>query len=74
MFKAIDTTNISNIQKSLAKISDWIIDSVIDHNISISKYNLLAGSSYMKLDHPTKRLINIQNIDDNKCFKWYLVR
>ena len=27
----------------------WIIDSVIDHNISISKYSLLAGSSYIKL-------------------------
>ena len=46
---------------------------VIDHNISISKYNLLARSSYIKLpkqlDYPRKGLINIQNIDDNKYFK-----
>ena len=28
---------ISNIQKSLGKGSGWIIDSVIDHTISISK-------------------------------------
>ena len=65
-------------KKSLGKGSGWIIDSVIDHNISISKYNPLAGSSYIKLskelDHPRKGLINIQNTDDNDCFKWCLVR
>ena len=47
-----------NIQKSLGKGSGWIIDSVIEHNISISKYNPLAGSIYIKLlkelDHPRK--------------------
>ena len=78
MFKSIYTTILSNIQKSLGKGSGWIIDSVIDHNISISKYNPLVGSSYMKLskelDHSKKGLINIQNIDDNECFKWCLVR
>ena len=56
----------------------FIIGSVIDHTISISKYNLLAGGSYVKLpkqlDHPRKGLINVQNIDDNKCFRWCLVR
>ena len=31
--------NIKNIQNSLGKDSDWIIDSVINHAISISKYN-----------------------------------
>ena len=54
------------------------MDSVIDHTISVSKYNPLAGSSYIKLpkelDHPRKRLINIQNTDYNKCFKCFLVR
>ena len=55
-----------------------MIDSVIDHSISISKYNSLAGSSYIKLpnelDHPRKGLINIQNIDCNECFKGSVVR
>ena len=78
MFKSIYTAVVSNIQRSLGKGSGWIIDSVIDHNISISKYNPLAGSTYIKLskelDYPKKRLINIQNIDDNECFKWSLVR
>ena len=49
------------------------MDSVIDYNIYISKYNSLAGSSYIKLrkelDHPRKGFINIQNIDESECFK-----
>ena len=53
-----DVTIMSNIQKSLGKGSRWIIDSAIDHNIDISKYNPLADSSYIKLpndlDHPKK--------------------
>ena len=80
VFQSVYTTIISNIQKSLGKGSGWIIDSAIDHkyNHSISKYNPLAGSSDIKLpkelDHPRKRLINIQNTDDNECFKWFLIR
>ena len=78
VFKSIYTTVISNIQRSLRKGPGWIIDSVIDHNISISKYNPLAGSSYIQLkkelDHPRIGSINIQNIDDNECFQWSIVR
>ena len=44
------------IKTSFGKGSGWTIDSVIDYNISISKYNPLSGSSYIKLpkelDHP----------------------
>ena len=78
MFKSTYTTITTNIWKSLRKGSGWIIDSVIDHAINISKYNPLAGSSYIKLikklDHPRKGLINIPNIDHNECFKWRLLR
>ena len=78
VFKSIYTTVTSNIQKYLGKGSGWITDSVIDHNINISKYNPFASSSYInlpkKLDHPRKGLINIQNTDDNECFNWSLVR
>ena len=63
VFKSIYTTITTNIQKSLGKGSSWIIDSVIDHTNSISKYNPLARSSSIKLptelDHPRKGLINI---------------
>ena len=27
-----------------------------------------------EVDHPRKGFINVQNIDDNECFKWSLVR
>ena len=74
MFESISSTIIStNIQRSLGKASCRTIDSVIDHTMRISKYNPLAGSSYIKLpkelDHPRKGLINIQCIDVNQCIK-----
>ena len=49
---------MSNTQKYLGQDSDWITDSVIDHNLDISKHNHLPGSSYIKLprelDYPKK--------------------
>ena len=78
VLKSIHTIIIASIQKNLGKCLGWIIDSAIDHTISIWKYNPLAGSSYIKLpkelDHPRKGFINIQNTDDNECFKWCSVR
>ena len=78
VFKSIYNAVILNIQKSLWKGSGWIIDSVIDHNINIWKYDALAGSSYIKLpkelNHLRKELINIQDIVNNECFKWNIVR
>ena len=60
VFPSIYITVITKIQKSLGKGSGWIIDSVIDHTISISKYNLLAGSNYKKSLRfkPSKRRID----------------
>ena len=66
------------MQKSLEKGSGWNIDLFIDHIVSISKYNPLAGICYIKssneLDHPRKGFIDIDNIDDNECFIWCLVK
>ena len=70
IFESIYTPAISNLPTSLGKCSGWIIYSVVEHNISISKYISktfpLAVSSYIKLpkefDHPRKGLINIQNM------------
>ena len=78
MFDSVYIRIISRVQKSLGKVLGWTNDPVLDDNINISKYNSLAGSSYLKLpkelDHLKKGLINIQNIDGNKCFQWCLVR
>ena len=49
MFQSIYTSILTNIQKYFGKGSGWVIDSIIDHTISISKYDSLAGSSYIKL-------------------------
>ena len=42
VLQSIYTPITTKIQKSLGKDSSWIIDLVIDHTFSISKYNLLA--------------------------------
>ena len=51
---------------------------MIEQNIDVSRCNPLSGNSYIKLpkelNQSRKGLINIQNIDDNKCLKWCLVR
>ena len=58
MLQSIYTKITTNLQKFSGKRLGWIIDSVINHTVSISKYNPLAGSSYIKLtkelDHPGK--------------------
>ena len=48
VFKKAYTTIIANTQKFLGKGSGLIIDSVIEHTISMSKYNLFTASSYIK--------------------------
>ena len=67
----LEFKKIQTYKKSLGQGLVWIIDSVIDHSINISKYNALAGSSDIKLpeelDDPRKGLINIQNIDYNEA-------
>ena len=78
VFESIYNKIISHVRESLGKGSGQITNSVIEHNINISKYDPLAGSSYKKITEiirPYKKgLAKIRNIDDNECFKWYLVR
>ena len=77
VFESIYTEVLSNIKKSLGKSSSWLCHSIIDHNINISRYNSLAGSSYFKLAKELdyrRAVINIQNIDNKECFKWCFVR
>ena len=54
---------MSNIQESLGKGLGWIINSVVDPTINISKYKYLSGSSHTKLskelDNPEKGLNNM---------------
>ena len=83
VFESIYTTIVFNKQKYLGVGLGWIIDSVVSHLINISKYNPLAGSSYIRLQLYrelyclNKALTNIQNITDNGClkifYKWYKI-
>ena len=78
VFGSIYRTIISSIQKFLRTSSDWINDSVADHNINISKYDPFGDNSYInvqkELHQPEKSLINIQSVNSNECYKWCLVR
>ena len=58
VLQSVYTTIITNIQKFLGKGLHWTCDSVIDHTVSISKYNSLAGSSYIKLPNCQKKPSN----------------
>ena len=55
----------------------WIVEQIFRQYLNISSYLPLNGSTYIKLPvklrHPMKGLINIQN-NDNKCFLWCHVR
>ena len=83
VFQSIYTTIVFNKQKYHGVGLGCIIDSVVSHLINISKYNPLAGSSSIKLQLHlelyclNKGLTNIQNINDNGCFKifyeWYKI-
>ena len=64
VFKSIYNTAISKTKKIFWK---WFR---LDYWFNGSSYI----KSLKKLDHPRKRLINIQNTDDNDCFKWCLIR
>ena len=57
--------------------SGWVFDIILSHDLHVSKYDPVVGSSYLelpkKLKNPMKGLINIKN-NDEKCFLWCHVR
>ena len=53
---------------------DDVFQSIYTTIISNIQKSLGKGSLSKELDNPRKVLINIQNIVDNECFKWCLVR
>ena len=82
LFESIYTTIVLNKQKFLGKDSGCINDSAVSQLTNISKYNPLAGSSYIRLQLSRlyclkKGLTNIQNVSDNRHLKmfyeWYKI-
>ena len=71
----IDAGNelINRISEWISEGSGWVIKSVDKHEIDNSEYKPLRGSSYLPLPEKIKNkkaTINIQNKNDNKCFRW----
>ena len=76
VFQSIYTKVISNIQKSLGKAQAGL--TIQSLTIILVFQSIILSKKHLKLpkelDHPRRGLINIQNIDNNKCFKWSIVR
>lgn len=56
--------------------SGWTLSSIIELQVHNSKYEPIRGSSYMILPDfisKKKAVINIQNLNDNKCFMWAIL-
>ena len=64
---------INRISEWISEGSGWVIKSVDKHEIDSSKYKPLRGSSYLplpeKIKNKKKATINIQNKNDNECFR-----
>ena len=60
------------------KDSGWTLHSIVKLEVNINKLNqkkktTMKGSTYIKLPkqiEEKKVCINVQNRDDNECFKW----
>ena len=73
---------INKIEEKICKFtrkgSGWIIKKLLDFEIKVAKYKPLRASSYIetpsKYKNPKFGLINIQNKNDNECFKWCIAR
>lgn len=56
--------------------SGWAIESVNYLELNINKYNPLRAGTYIKLPNKiqnTKSCININNVNDKKCFLWSII-
>ena len=68
---------LNTIDKWISEGSGWVIDRIDSHNINVTTYKPLNGSSYIELPtelrNPKKGLISIKNEDD-ECFRWCHIR
>ena len=71
--KIIDESHLEDVFQSIYCTIISKIQKYIDDNFNILKYNRLAYNSYIKLlkelNHTKKIFINIQNTDNNKCYR-----
>lgn len=69
---------LRRIEEFQLRGSNWKISRVKVQHVHLSKYSPLEGSSYIstpkEISNPKLGLINMQNTDDNFCFRWSHVR
>ena len=69
---------IGKIESYQERGSNWRVIMVERHEVDVVHFNPLVGSSFIELPAPLKSdkngLINIENMDDNECFRWCHVR
>ena len=56
--------------------SGWTIQSIINLEVNINKFNPLRGNSYIELPLWIKKknaCINVENFNDKKCFMWSIL-
>ena len=64
---------LEKIDKFQNKGSGWQFDSVVSFDINVDPYKPMRGTSYFPLPAKLaakKAIINVQNKQDNKCFRW----
>ena len=60
------------IEEAILRGSGWSVGKVLELKLQSAKYNPIKGSSYFPLCKELqnkKAIINVQNKDDDKCFK-----
>ncbi|CAB3980719.1 Hypothetical predicted protein [Paramuricea clavata] len=69
---------IAKIESYQDRGSNWRVILVEKHEVDVVHFNPLVGSSFIELPAPLKSnmngLINIENVDDDECFRWCHVR
>ncbi|CAB3980720.1 Gastrula zinc finger, partial [Paramuricea clavata] len=69
---------IAKIESYQDRGSNWRVILVEKHEVDVVHFNPLVGSSFIELPAPLKSnmngLINIENADDDECFRWCHVR
>ena len=72
-YRVMNNKILENVTNFQSRGSGWIFRKVLSMYIHLNKYEPLSGSSYIPLPktlQKKKAVINVQNKQDNECFKW----
>ena len=67
---------LTEMEEFQEKDSGWTLHSILKLEVNINKLNPIKGITYIKLAKridEKKACINVQNSDDNECFKWAIL-